>query len=199
MRDWYEEVWAQLPPALAPPQLELRRSFLLGHVRAGQRVLDLGCGDGPFVPALVDARARVTGADVAEGALERARRRAPGARYVRVEAHGPLPFDEGSFDLVWASEVIEHVADTERFIGEVRRVLRPGGTLALTTPYHGRVQAAAIALARFEKHFDPRGQHLRFYTRRSLRELLEQMGFEEVRVRAAPLWWRRLLLGSARR
>jgi 2-polyprenyl-3-methyl-5-hydroxy-6-metoxy-1,4-benzoquinol methylase len=185
MREWYEEIWRELPAQLDPPDFEARRDFMLAHVGAGQRVLDLGCGDGPFVPALLGAGAEVTGADIAEGALERARRRAPEARYVRIEPHGPWPFGERAFDVVWASEVMEHVADTERWINEVRRVLVRGGSLLVTTPSVGVLAEPP----------DPRGQHLRFYSAGSLRGLLEAMGFGDVDVRTA----NGLLLGVALR
>jgi 2-polyprenyl-3-methyl-5-hydroxy-6-metoxy-1,4-benzoquinol methylase len=85
--------------------------------------------------------------------------------------------------------VLEHVADTAHFLLEVRRVLRPGGRLLVTTPAHGRLKRTAIALARFESHFDPLGQHLRFYTRRSLAATLEHAGFEDVRVRRGLTAW----------
>jgi 2-polyprenyl-3-methyl-5-hydroxy-6-metoxy-1,4-benzoquinol methylase len=183
MREWYEEIWRELADELDAPDFESRRDHLVAHVRPGQRVLDLGCGDGPFIPALLEAGADVTGADIAEGALERARRRAPEARYVRIEPHGPWPFGDGEFELVWASEVLEHVADTERWINEVRRVLAPGGSLLVTTPSVGALAEPP----------DPRGQHLRFYSVRSLRGLLEDMGFGDVDVRAAS----GLLLGVA--
>jgi ubiquinone/menaquinone biosynthesis C-methylase UbiE len=185
VRRWYEELWRELPEELDPPDFEARRDFLLAHVGADDRVLDLGCGDGPFVPALLEAGAEVTGADVAEGALERARQRAPGARYVRVEPHGPWPFDDEEFTVVWASEVIEHVADTERWVNEVRRVLAPGGRLLVTTP----------SVERLDEPPDPRGQHLRFYSASSLRDLLEDMGFGDVDIRVA----KGLLFGAARR
>lgn len=185
MRDWYEEIWRELPEELEPPEFEARREFLLAGVGRGDRVLDLGCGDGPFVPALLQAGATVTGADIAEGALERARRRAPEATYVCIEPHGPWPFGDEGFEVVWASEVMEHVADTERWINEVRRVLVPGGSLLVTTP---RVEALA-------EPPDPRGQHLRFYSPRSLRRLLEEMGFGHVDVRTAS----GLLFGAATR
>ena len=84
---------------------------------------------------------------------------------------------------MWCSEVLEHVADTAHALLEVRRVLRPGGRLLVTVPFHGRVKGALIALARFDAHFDPLGQHLRFYTRTSLASTLDETGFSAVRVR----------------
>jgi SAM-dependent methyltransferase len=101
-----------------------------------------------------------------------------------VEPDGSLPLEHGAVDLVWCSEVLEHVPDTDHLLLEVRRVLRPGGRLLVTVPFHGRVQGALIALARFEAHFDPRGDHLRFYTRRSLARTLRAARLEPERVRA---------------
>ena len=86
---------------------------------------------------------------------------------------------------MWCSEVLEHVVDTAGFLTEVRRVLRPGGRLLLTVPDHGRLKRTLLALARHEAHYDPQGQHLRFYTRRSLAGALAATGFEGVRL--APL------------
>ena len=57
----------------------------------------------------------------------------------------PLPFAEDAFDVVWAGEVLEHVADVVGLLAEVRRVLRWGGTLLVTTPWHGRLVVAADA------------------------------------------------------
>jgi SAM-dependent methyltransferase len=145
-------------------------------------VLDLGCGAGRFVAALREAGADPVGVEIAEAALERARANAPGADLRLVEADGSLPLEHAAVDLVWCSEVLEHVADTAHVLLEVRRVLRPGGRLLITVPFHGRVKAALIGLLRFDAHFDPLGQHLRFYTRSSLTAVLED-GFEDVRVR----------------
>jgi ubiquinone/menaquinone biosynthesis C-methylase UbiE len=92
----------------------------------------------------------------------------PDARIVELEPDAALPFDDGSFDLVLCAETIEHVRDVQLFLSEIRRVLRPGGTLALTTP-------ANLPLGRLP---DPLSPHLRFFTRRSLRRLLDELGFE---------------------
>jgi SAM-dependent methyltransferase len=183
VRAHYESFWADAPQDPEPWAWERRRSLLLGAVRRGERVLDLGCGTGRFVAALRDAGADAVGVELAETALRRARLNAPGADLRLVEPDGSLPLEHGSVDLVWCSEVLEHVADTEHVLLEVRRVLRPGGRLLVTVPFHGRVKAALIALLRFDQHFDPLGQHLRFYTRGSLRSTLERAGFDAVRVR----------------
>jgi SAM-dependent methyltransferase len=180
----YEDFWADAPDDPEPWAWERRRSLLLAEARPGERVLDLGCGAGRFVAALRDAGADPVGVELAAAALERARRVAPGADLRLVEADGSLPLDHASADLVWCSEVLEHVADTAHLLLEVRRVLRPGGRLLVTTPFHGRIKAAAIALTRFDAHFDPLGQHLRFYTRSSLARALRESGFEAVAVSA---------------
>jgi SAM-dependent methyltransferase len=196
VRDYYEELWERLPQQLEPPDWTLRRRFLLGEVRPGDRALDLGSGAGEFTAALADAGAAVVGVDVAEAALSRARAAHPELDFRRASIDGPLPFPDGAFDLVWSSEVIEHVADTARWLSEVRRVLSPGGRLLLTTPSHGRLR---VALGGVERFSEPLGDHLHLYTRSSLRTLLDEFGFDEVSVRAAggaPLF-RRLLLARA--
>lgn len=200
MRAYYEDVWADLPddPAWA---WEWRSALLSGEARPGERVLDLGCGAGHFLALLERLGAEPIGVELAERALERAHRRAPGAETHLLEADGSIPLGHGAVDLVWCSEVIEHVGDVGGLLGEVRRVLRPGGRLLVTTPFHGRVKGAVLALTRFEAHFDPLGQHLRFFTPASLRHALEATRLEVVGVSAArglPLW-RETLVARAQR
>lgn len=198
MREYYEELWERLPEDLEPEDLAVRRAFLLAHVRPGDRALDLGCGDGRLTAELAAAAGMVTGADVAETALRRARRAHPGISFTRVDFDGGLPFEDGAFDLVWAGEVIEHVADTARWLSEVRRVIAPGGRLVLTTPNHGRL---ALALRGVDHYAPVLGDHLHLYTPRALGELLSAFGFGEIIVTkaAGPPLVRRLLLASASR
>ncbi len=183
VRAHYESFWADAPQDPEPWEWERRRALLLAEARPGERVLDLGCGAGRFVAALRDGGADPVGVEIAEAALERARRNAPGADLRLLEPDGSLPLEHGSVDLVWCSEVLEHVADTEHLLLEARRVLRRGGRLLITVPFHGRVKAALIGLLRFERHFDPTGQHLRFYTAGSLARTLGDAGFDAVQVR----------------
>src|SRR6478609_11465300 len=193
MQDWRDAVWRAVPEGAEPERFAARRAFLLDYVAAGERVLDLGCGDGAFAAELVRAGCLVTMADVADEALRRARARAPKAEAVALVEGAPLPFGEDAFDVVWAGEVLEHVADVVGLLAEVRRVLRWGGRLLVTTPAHGPVSLAALALRgrrAVDAHFDPRADHLRFFTAGTLREVLTDAGFTDVELHAvggAPL------------
>jgi SAM-dependent methyltransferase len=196
IRDYYEDLWERLPVELEPPSFERRLGFLRGAVRAGDRALDVGSGTGDFTAALADAGAVPIGVEVAEAALARARARHADRDFRLVPVDGPLPFEDGSFELVWASEVIEHVTDTARWLSEVRRVLVPGGRLLVTTPAHGRLR---VALGGIERFSEPLGDHLHLYTRRSLRTLLHEFGFAQIDVRAVegPPLLRRSLFATA--
>lgn len=110
---------------------------------AGHDVLDAGCGVG-YGSAVLAARARrVVGVDRDRGAIEYARRRY-GAANLEFEVGDllRLPLPDESFDAVCSFETIEHVADQERFLAELCRVLRPGGTCLLSTPHVARTTAA---------------------------------------------------------
>jgi SAM-dependent methyltransferase len=159
-----DELWELVPADPGPPPAHLVE-FVRGLGRVG-RALDLGCGDGRLTAEL-DA-AELTAADVSPVALERARTRLPDARVVELQPDAPLPFGDGSFEAVLLAETIEHVRDVQLLLSELRRVLVPGGTLALTTP-------ATAPLTRPEHPFSP---HLHRFTRRSLRRALEELGFE---------------------
>jgi SAM-dependent methyltransferase len=184
MRDFYEGVWAGLPEDPEPWAWRRRRALLLAEARPGERVLDVGCGAGRFVAALQGAGADPVGVELAEAALARARRNVPGADLRLAAPDGSLPLGHGEVDLVWCSEVLEHVPDTVGFLTEVRRVLRPAGRLLVTVPDHGRVKRTLLALAHYDAHYDPLGQHVRFYTRRSLSRALRATGFGDVRLDA---------------
>ena len=170
-----DELWELVPDEPGPPPPVLAE-FVRG-LGPAERALDLGCGDSRL-SALLDA-AELTLADVSPVALERARRRLPEARVVELDPDAPLPLAGGAFDLVLCAETLEHVRDVQLFLSEIRRVLRPGGRLALTTP-------ASPALMRPP---DPLSPHLRAFTSRSLRRVLDELGFEldSLRRRSATL------------
>jgi ubiquinone/menaquinone biosynthesis C-methylase UbiE len=169
-----DDLWLLVPeePGSPPSQLAefVRR---LGPVGAA---LDLGCGDGRLA-TLLDAD-KLTLADVSGVALERATRRLPAANAVELTPDAQLPLPDNVFDLVLCAETIEHVRDVQLLLSEARRVLRPDGRLALSTPAHSRLTGLDVLTRGFERRFPPLSPHLRFLTRRSLRGLLDDLGFD---------------------
>jgi 2-polyprenyl-3-methyl-5-hydroxy-6-metoxy-1,4-benzoquinol methylase len=202
-REYHEALWQGLPEGLEPADFAIRSRFLLDRVRAGERALDVGCAEGRFTVELARAGARAVGIDVAAEPLRRARARHPQLDVRLVPDEGPWDLDDASFDVVWAGEVLEHVVDTAAWLSEVRRVLCSGGSLLISTPAHGPLTLARLALSRqaFAAHFDPCGDHVRFYSRDTLTQLLGEFGFEATRVRShgGAAWARRLLLAHATR
>jgi SAM-dependent methyltransferase len=192
--EYDDELWELVPEDPGPPPGHLVE-FAESLGRRDGAVLDLGCGDGRLTRHL---RGRhIIGADVSPVALERARRRLKGSdiELVELTPGAVLPFPDGSFDLVLCAETLEHVVDTESFLTEARRVLAPGGEIAVTTPAHGRRTGLALLLRGFERFFDPLSPHVRFFSRDSLTALLGEMGFDVRSVRRA----KRTLLARATR
>jgi ubiquinone/menaquinone biosynthesis C-methylase UbiE len=179
-----EAIWESVPIGAEPERFAVRRDWLLGRVNPGERVLDLGCGEGHFTAALDAHGAHPIAVDVVAEPLRRARERHPGLDFRLGGLDEPLVLDDGAVDVVWAGELIEHVVDVAGWLSEVRRVLPSGGRLLLSTPDHPPALLRRLAEdpAAFDEHFDPRTDHVRFFSARTLAELLDDLGFEPVEV-----------------
>ncbi|HEV3193363.1 MAG TPA: class I SAM-dependent methyltransferase, partial [Polyangiaceae bacterium] len=129
-------------------------------------VLDVACGTG-YGSRLLARCARVSGVDRNQDAVETARSRTAG-RFLVADVP-PIPFADDAFDFVVSFETIEHIPNDVEFIGEIRRVLRPGGTLLISTP-NGDISApGGVPLNRW---------HVREYTLTSLTTLLGEAGLQ---------------------
>jgi ubiquinone/menaquinone biosynthesis C-methylase UbiE len=103
-----------------------------------QKILDIGCGDG-VLPYLIyqKTKSEITGVDTDKESLKAGERKLAemGAKIKLVEGSAyQLPFAKNYFDVVIATEVIEHLQNTEKFLAEMGRVLKPGGKVIITTP-----------------------------------------------------------------
>ena len=177
-----------------PSQIRLRRRFLGWlPVRAGDRVLEVGCGTGVVardLARLVGRRGAVTAVDTSATLLARARelsRGAPGGRIVFRRADGHrLPFADRRFDTVLAITVILHVEDPLRVVKEMARVTRPGGRVGLQDQDFGLVGAAHPDRALTARILE--GVAARIYPEphsgRRLGALLRAAGFADVRMLA---------------
>ena len=112
-------------------------AFLLPHLRPGMRLLDVGCGPGSITRGLAErlAPGQVVGIDLSRDALEGARREAAarGLTNLRFEDASvyEMPFADGSFDVVYAHQVLQHLRERPSAVREMLRVVRPGGLVAV--------------------------------------------------------------------
>lgn len=150
-----------------------RIPLLVAAIGRGRRVLDLGCRSGALTRHFLEGNS-VVGLDVDAAALEKAA--ALGVEPVQANVEEPLPFEDASFDAVVAGELFEHLQFPDALVGEIRRVLRPGGTLAGSVPNAFRVQSRLRFLRGKSPEDDP--THLRMFSPTMLRELLA--GFERI-------------------
>jgi 2-polyprenyl-6-hydroxyphenyl methylase / 3-demethylubiquinone-9 3-methyltransferase len=129
----------------------------------GKAVLDLGCAGGFMAEALAARGAHVTGIDPAEGAINAARAHARKSRLriaYDVGVGEALPYDTASFDAVVCVDVLEHVADLNKVLAEVARVLRPGGLFLFDTINRNPLaRLATITIAEDILRLLPRGTH----------------------------------------
>lgn len=199
LRDFYDD---PAVPASSGPDRARRQAEMLARVLADSpgpaRVLDVGCGDG-FATSVAERRNpehRFAGLDWSARTLAQARER--GVTVVRASLDTRLPIRSASLDIVIMSEVIEHLVDTDSAIEEVHRVLRPGGSLLLSTPnlaaWYNRallafgVQPVFSEVSLRSVYGRPGSQvagHLHMFTRRALVEFLQAYGLTCVRVLGA--------------
>lgn len=169
-----------------------------------RRVLDLGAGNGALCRALVSAGYEVVGVEPDAAGLAIAQEHCPSARFYRLSVDDTPKQICADYpdrmDVVVCTEVIEHLYAPRRLPVFVQAVLRPGGHLVLTTPYHGYLKNVAIALAgQWDKHADPLwdGGHIKFFSRRTITKLLEEHGFRITRcggVGRLPWLWKSMVV-----
>ncbi|HEY0716536.1 MAG TPA: class I SAM-dependent methyltransferase [Streptosporangiaceae bacterium] len=182
--------------------------YRLLSIAPGDRVLDVGCGNGRHAYEAYRRGARVVAFDLDRQELAavagmcgamRAEGQVPsGAGSAAVSGDATvLPFADGSFDRVIAAEVFEHILDDQRAMNEVARVLRPGGVLAVTVPAW-LPERICWGLSR-EYHEVP-GGHVRIYTRLELEAKLRRAGLaigghHRAHGLHSPYWWVKCLVG----
>ncbi|MBW3546754.1 MAG: class I SAM-dependent methyltransferase [Actinobacteria bacterium] len=178
------------------------------ELAAGDRLLDLGCGGGRHAFEAARRGARVVALDTDLGDLADVR-----ALFAAMAAEGPLtaattggdalrlPFPDGAFDRVVAAEVLEHIEPDGDALTELARVLRPGGTIAVTVPAW---LSERVCWALSDDYHAPavEGGHVRVYSARVLRRRLRAAGLvpsasHRAHALHTPYWWLRCLVGPA--
>jgi SAM-dependent methyltransferase len=128
---------ARGPEGAEPERFAARRAFLLDHVAAGERVLDLGCGDGAFAAELLAPACEVTMADVADEALAARPRAGAGGRGGALAEGAPLPFAEDAFEVVGPARCSSTSPTSSACWPRCAACCAGSGRLLVTTPWHG--------------------------------------------------------------
>lgn len=158
----------------------------------GRRFLDIGCSIGSSVAAARDAGFEATGIDLDPQSIEFAREHYPGCRFAHTSS-SELSRAGETFDLVFCTEVIEHVTDPQAFVDELRALLNPGGIVFLTTPHgtHFRLPKDILSWYGLKPP-----EHIVLFGRKSITALFERRG---LKVLSAPLRLKTSLKVVARR
>ena len=178
------------------------------NIGPGMRVLDLGCGGGRHAFEVYRRGANVVALDqnvddlaavqqmfdamAAEGQVP------AGATATTIEGDAlDLPFADGSFDIVIAAEILEHIPDDTVAMAELTRVVRPGGTVAVSVP---RWLPEKVCWALSDAYHEVEGGHVRIYERSQLVQRLESTGLRltgshHAHALHSPYWWLKCAVG----
>ncbi|MEW6741493.1 MAG: methionine biosynthesis protein MetW [Planctomycetota bacterium] len=185
----YDDYWQRRDPVVVGSRFLIMASL----VRPESRVLDIGCGEGTLLEHLVQTRqVQGVGVDISEKAVKVACARGLDARVADI-LKDALP--DGEFDHVLCGELLEHVAEPERVLLGLKRILR--GTLVVSLPNVGYYpDRCRLLCGRFAVQWlHHPAEHLRFFTVRDFREFAHDLGFRVVSLHAAtgfPVlmrWW----------
>jgi SAM-dependent methyltransferase len=183
---YYEEYW-QKGGIIPGPQLDDKKKFLMKAVGRNKKVLDIGCGNG-YVSSILVQQNEVIGVDISKSALIDAKMLGLSALVSDIRT---IPFEERSFDVVLALDILEHLFDPVGLLEEANRILKDDGTLILSIPNASNIASRALFLLTGEindmtdiSNIRTPGfmfsEHIRFFSERMIRKVIQSTGFEIV-------------------
>ena len=168
----------------------------------GDKVLDVGCGNGYFVLYLIKHGIDAYGIDSGKKGIEIAKTACEGENrfYVCDIRDHKLPKEiDQKYDTVVSTEVIEHLFDPDEYLTFCYDILKKDGRIVLTTPYHGYLKNVAISMTNKwdEHHFSLfYGGHIKFFSKKTLQIIMERNGFEVTHIRGIgrfPFLWETMM------
>jgi 2-polyprenyl-3-methyl-5-hydroxy-6-metoxy-1,4-benzoquinol methylase len=147
-------------------------------------IFELGCGNGSVANVLTQKGWDVIGVDPSIKSIKLANKGFPNLKLYNGSTNDDLVLKYKQFPIVISLEVIEHVFDPHNFAKVAFDLLEPGGTLILSTPYHGYIKNLLLALTnKMDQHYLPlwKNGHIKFFSQKTLNQLLDETGFKEMK------------------
>lgn len=148
------------------------------------KILDFGCGKGKILSEMkmVNSKAEFYAVDVSKKALDFIKRKDLTTVLKKIDDGGKIPFKDNLFDFIIASDVLEHVYDTENAFAELSRTLKKNGKILISVPYNGLLKRVIIALFFFDQIYEPSTPHIRSYTKNNILKYLNKNGIKMIKV-----------------
>ena len=178
----------------------------ISRLPIGSIIVDLGCGNGSLLGHVRDFGFELYGLDSSMSGLVQAEEAYPGIKFSLAELTSDLSSHDlaGKCDAVISTEVVEHVFLPRLFAANCYKMLKPGGILIISTPYHGYLKNLALAISgKLDPHFTALWDygHVKFWSRRTITNLLQEAGFVVERFRGVgrvPFLWKTMILIARR-
>lgn len=165
------------------PRIKIMSDIINSIKLNRQKILDIGCHDGYFL-SLIKGRNFLFGIEPSETAYRLALKKNIKLTKLLIDDHTSLPYPDNYFDIVITGEIIEHVYDTDHFLQEIHRVLKPRGKLLLSTPNlasFGRRLMLLFGINPIIENSPNRSEsagHIRYFIKDTLKELLKSNKFK---------------------
>lgn len=149
-----------------------------------KNILDIGCYNGTFLSLIKNRNNNFFGIEASEWGLNKSRQKGIEVNQYFFDDKTRLPYADGFFDVVVAGEIIEHIYDTNFFLEEIQRILKPAGKLILSTPNIASLGRRIFLLfginpiIELSPNEPDSSGHIRYFTSKSLRQLLEKHKFK---------------------
>ena len=165
------------------PRIEIMLDIINSISLENKNILDIGCYDGTFLSLIKNKNNNFFGIEASVFGVKEAIKKGINVRQFFFDDKTQMPFDDNFFDIIITGEIIEHIYDTDFFLEEIQRLLKPGGKLIISTPNIASLGRRLFLLLgknpiiEISPNEDDSSGHIRYFTFKTLKGLLNKYNF----------------------
>jgi 2-polyprenyl-3-methyl-5-hydroxy-6-metoxy-1,4-benzoquinol methylase len=189
MKNIYQKIYSDqknLGDLAKSPRVKIMLDIINGLNLQEKKILDIGCYDGTLLSQIRNRNNKFFGIEASEWAVQKAREKEIDVQEIFFDDLSQMPYADNFFDLVAAGEIIEHIFDTDFFLEEIGRILKPGGKLLISTPNIASLGRRLMLLAgrnpiiELSPNEPESSGHIRYFILKSIKKLLAKHNFQTV-------------------